>query len=82
VITGQKELNITAKLGPSMFAFMWLGTVFSIAGWIVHFHLALVSRKEHHATRKDRKAEREREKKAGVRRRMQFPKFWRSRSTV
>jgi hypothetical protein len=79
VITSQKELNIGARLGGQMFAFMWLGTVFSIAGWIVHFHLAIVSRKKHHATRKDRKAEKEKEKKARGRRCPQLPRFWRRR---
>jgi hypothetical protein len=62
VITSQKELNIGAALGPRMFAFMWLGTVFSIAGWAVHLHLAIVSRKKHHATRKDRREARERKR--------------------
>jgi len=72
VITSQKELSIGAKLGPRMFVFMWLGTVFSIAGWIVHFRLAIVSRKKHHDTRKDRK---ERRKEAGTRRCPQLPTF-------
>jgi hypothetical protein len=79
VITSQKELSIGAKIGGQMFAFMWLGAVFSIAGWIVHFHLAIVSRKKHHDTRKDR---REREKKEGKRRCPQVPKFWKRRVTV
>lgn len=53
VITSQKELNIGAKLGAQMFAFMWIGTAFSIAGWIVHFYLACVSRKVHGSKKKD-----------------------------
>ena len=64
VITSQKELNISASLGPQMFVFMWLGTAFSIAGWIIHFHLAIVSRREHHATRRERKAEHEKERRS------------------
>jgi hypothetical protein len=77
VITSQKELNISASLGAQMFAFMWIGTGFSIAGWIVHFHLAIVSRKEHHSTkavRKAEKAEKKRERKAW--RRKEFLKLW------
>jgi len=52
VITSQTELNIGASLGAQQFAFMWIGTAFSIAGWIIHFHLALVSRKVHHSGEK------------------------------
>lgn len=49
VITSQKELNISAGLGVQMFVFMWMGTVFSMAGWILHFYMACVSRKAHHS---------------------------------
>ncbi|KAN0117743.1 SUR7/PalI family domain containing protein [Hyaloscypha variabilis] len=80
VITSQKELNIGAKLGPRMFAFMWLGTVFSIAGWAVHLHLAIVSRKKHHATKKDREKKREEEGKSPRRcPQLSLPAFWRRR---
>jgi hypothetical protein len=83
VITSQKELNIGAKLGGTIFAFMWLGTVFSIAGWAVHLRLAIVSRRKHHDTRKERKERKEERKKeegeAGRRRCPQLPRFWRGR---
>jgi hypothetical protein len=81
VITSQKELNIGASLGVRMFVFMWLGTVFSMAGWAVHLHLAIVSRKKHHATRKERR-ERKREREGKSPRRcpqLSLPRFWRRR---
>lgn len=57
VISSQKELNISASLGVQMFVFMWIGTVFSIGGWIIHFHLACLSRKmEKSAKKKDNTA--------------------------
>jgi hypothetical protein len=46
VISSQQELNIGAMLGAQMFVFMWLGTAFSVAGWIVHFYLACLGRKK------------------------------------
>ena len=55
VITSQKELNISASLGAQMFVFMWIGTAFSIAGWIIHFHLACVSRKSSKSTKRRRR---------------------------
>jgi hypothetical protein len=63
VITSQTELNIQANLGVQMFVFMWLGAAFAIAGWIVHFRLACVSRKLHNDTRKERR-ERKKEDRA------------------
>jgi hypothetical protein len=86
VITSQKELNIGAKLGPRMFAFMWLGTVFSIAGWAVHLHLAIVSRKKHHTTKKERR-ERKREEEGKTPRRcpqisLPSPRFWRRKEAT
>lgn len=57
VISSQKELNISASLGAQIFVFMWIGTVFSIGGWIIHFHLACLSRKrEKSAKKKDNTA--------------------------
>jgi hypothetical protein len=81
VITSQKELNIGAKLGVRMFVFMWLGTVFSIAGWAVHLHLAIVSRRKHHATRKERRERKREEEGKPARRCPQFssPAFLRRR---
>jgi hypothetical protein len=81
VITSQKELNIGAELGARMFAFMWLGTVFSIAGWAVHLHLAIVSRRKHHDTKKERRErKKEREKEGtGGRRCPELPRFWKRR---
>jgi hypothetical protein len=59
---------------------MWLGTVFSIAGWAVHLHLAIVSRKKHHATKKDREKKREEEGKSPRRcPQLSLPAFWRRR---
>lgn len=81
VITSQKELNIGAALGPRMFVFMWMGTVFSIAGWAAHLHLAIVSRKKHHATRKERR-ERKREEEGKNPRRcawIHWPNFLRKK---
>jgi len=81
VITSQKELNIGAKLGPRMFVFMWLGTVFSIAGWAVHLHLAIVSRRKHHQTKKELR-ERKREEEGKNPRRcawLSLPAFLRRR---
>lgn len=54
VIGSQKELNISASLGPQMFAFMWIASAFSAAGWIVHFHLACVSRREQKLQKSER----------------------------
>ena len=83
VIGSQKELNISASLGSQMFAFMWIASAFSAAGWIVHFHLACVRRRE-------QKAEKQRhvvlenaegmgsEKKTGVRRRV-LSRFWKNK---
>ncbi len=81
VITSQKELNIAAALGVRMFVFMWLGTVFSIAGWAVHLHLAIVSRRKHHATRKERRERKREEEGKPARRCPQFslPAFLRRR---
>lgn len=81
VIGSQKELNISATLGAQMFAFMWIATAFSVAGWIVHFHLACISRKEQRAEKKahDASAKPEpgvNEKKTGVRRRVGLSRFW------
>jgi SUR7/PalI family len=81
VITSQKELNIGAALGPRMFVFMWLGTIFSMAGWAVHLHLAIVSRRKHHATRKERR-ERKREEEGKNPRRcawIKWPRWFRRR---
>lgn len=80
VITSQKELNIAAKLGPRMFAFMWIGTSFSLAAWIVHLHLAIVSRREHHDTMKDRWERREKREEGKPRRKFQVPKWFRSKN--
>jgi hypothetical protein len=81
VITSQKELNIGAALGVRMFVFMWLGTVFSIVGWAVHLHLAIVSRRKHHATRKERRERKREEEGKPARRCPQFslPAFLRRR---
>ena len=86
VIGSQKELNISAILGAQMFAFMWIASAFSAAGWIVHFHLACVSRKEQKAEKKahDTVASHEgaaSEKKPGVRRRVVLPRFWKNKSS-
>ncbi|KAI9827069.1 MAG: hypothetical protein M1819_007061 [Sarea resinae] len=34
VFTGATEVNIGAKLGSEMFAFMWIASAFSILGWL------------------------------------------------
>jgi len=83
VITSQAELNIGASLGAQMFAFMWIGTAFSVAGWVIHFHLACVSRKhakaekkkDNEAAHKDSVVD---EKKIGGRRRVVLPRFGRN----
>lgn len=36
VLSSQASLNISADIGTSMFAFMWIGSAFSILGWLVH----------------------------------------------
>jgi hypothetical protein len=85
VIGSQKELNISASLGPQMFAFMWIASAFSAAGWIVHFHLAYVSRR---AQKKEKKGQLKEgnqdavgsEKKNGLRRRV-LPSFWKNKRT-
>jgi hypothetical protein len=83
VISSQKELNISASLGAQMFAFMWIASAFSAAGWIVHFHLACVSRKEQKAEKQghvtmENQQQAESEKKSGVRRRV-LPRFWKDK---
>jgi len=83
VITSQAGLNIGASLGAQMFAFMWIGTAFSVAGWVVHFYLACVSRKDAKAEKKkDNKAAHKDsvvdEKKIGGRR-VAFPRFGRKK---
>jgi uncharacterized membrane protein len=85
VVGSQKELNISASLGAQMFAFMWIATVFSAAGWIVHFYLACVSRKEQKAEKNAHdivanQTSAANEKKTGVRRRVGLPKFWKNKS--
>jgi hypothetical protein len=81
VISSQKELNISASLGAQMFAFMWIATAFSVAGWIVHFHLACLSRKEQKEKKKRDDVANNRvgvgEKKPGLRRRAGFSRLWR-----
>jgi hypothetical protein len=79
VISSQKELNISATLGAPMFAFMWIATAFSAAGWIVHFHLACVSRKNKRAEKsaQDTTVNQEsgvNEKQGGIRKRGGFLK--------
>lgn len=81
VIGSQKELNISATIGAQMFAFMWIATVFSVAGWIVHFHLACMSRKEQKAEKQAHETSANEqagttEKGNGVRRRVGFAGFW------
>lgn len=39
VLTSQTELNIGCSLGVDMFAFMWVGSAFSIFGFAIHFCL-------------------------------------------
>lgn len=83
VIGSQKELNISASLGAQMFAFMWIASTFSAAGWIVHFHLACVSRREQKKEKQAQVVVENREglgdeKKTGVRRRV-LPRFWKNR---
>jgi len=80
VISSQKELNISASLGAQMFAFMWIGSAFSIGGWIIHFHLACLSRKkEKSANKKDNAAGgidgAVEKKRIGLRRRLVLPRF-------
>ena len=80
VISSQKELNISASLGAQMFAFMWIATAFSVAGWVVHFHLACLSRKEQKVEKQGRvtmknQQEVKSEKESRVRRRV-LPRFW------
>ncbi|ESZ95739.1 hypothetical protein SBOR_3846 [Sclerotinia borealis F-4128] len=36
VITSQAGLNIGAKIGTQMFAFMWIGSSCSIIAWVIH----------------------------------------------
>lgn len=36
VITSQAGLNIGAKIGNQMFAFMWIGAACSIIAWLIH----------------------------------------------
>jgi hypothetical protein len=40
VIISQAGLNIGASLGAQMFAFMWIGTAFSIFGFLIHLFLS------------------------------------------
>jgi len=40
VLTSQAGLNIGANLGNDMFAFMWIGTAFSIFGFVIHLCLS------------------------------------------
>ena len=85
VIGSQKELNISASLGAQMFAFMWIATSFSVAGWIVHFHLACLSRRKQKAEKRAhdtvlRQQAAVNEKIPGVRRRVGLPIFWKKSS--
>ena len=40
VITSQSSLNIGGSIGTQMFAFMWIGTAFSIFGFVIHLGLS------------------------------------------
>jgi hypothetical protein len=40
VITSQAGLQIGASLGTDMFVFMWIGTAFSIFGFVIHLGLS------------------------------------------
>jgi hypothetical protein len=40
VITSQEGINIGASLGTDMFVFMWIGTAFSIFGFVIHLCLS------------------------------------------
>jgi hypothetical protein len=63
VVTSQPGLNIKAELGAQMFAFMWIGAVFSIVGWIIQMCLGCcaASRRDVRTGRRrgDRRAYRE-----------------------
>jgi hypothetical protein len=69
-----------------MFAFMWIATAFSVAGWIVHFHLACLSRREQKAEKgaHDTVASQEdavSERRLGVRRRVGLSRFWKKKGS-
>jgi len=40
VITSQEGINIGASLGTVMFAFMWVGSAFSIFAFVIHLCLS------------------------------------------
>ena len=85
VISSQKELNISATLGTQMFAFMWIASAFSAAGWIVHFYLACVSRRIQKAEKSTQdttvnQGSGVNEKKSGIRKRGGFLKRWENKT--
>lgn len=55
VITGVSELNIGAKIGTTMFAFMWVASAMTIFAWIVQMSLCCCC-----ASRRDVKSGRKR----------------------
>ena len=83
VISSQKELNITATLGARMFAFMWIATAFSAAGWIIHLCVACGSRREEKAENSHETVKSQRseviEQKTGIRQRVRLPRLWKNR---
>lgn len=89
VITSQAGLNIGASLGMDMFAFMWIGTGFSLFGFLIHLGLSCCGASRRDVRSGRRKGNKmayvetgmdEKQGSSGGRRRTGLPKFGRTKT--